>query len=88
MDLGVGVKDDDDEEEEGEEVRRMLVADARCCGLLAAVDAANNSLQQEADEGESCLHITLYRLPVVHVVSGVCVGLCVLGCAMEFGLDA
>ena len=64
MDVGVGVE----EEEEDAEVRRMLVARARGCGLLAAVDAAS-SLRQEADEGESCLHIALCRLPV-----RVCVG--------------
>ncbi len=63
MDLGVGVEEEEEGEEETE-VRRMLVTKARCCGLLAAADAVS-SLQQETDEGESCLHITLCRLPVV-----------------------
>jgi len=59
MDVGVGVV----EEEEDAEVRRMLVARARGHGFLAAADAAS-SPRQEADEGESCLHIALCRPPV------------------------
>ena len=71
MDVGVG--EEEEEEEEEAEVRRTLVARARGCGLLAAADAAS-SPRQEADEGESCLHIALCRLPVRSVCGVGCVG--------------